>query len=215
MGDATIAQRCVPDAETGSCGTFACRLSGNLLDADWTLPAGSDGPTTLIAWSGSLADTLFERHPHTWMQPGQDALRRVCDALVEPLVTSGRTLNLQPHARHVLSDPQSAINFAREREDGPFGIVLGPTTMLEPSMLGEVEDHLTRAFATLGERAVAVVLQDAVVDATTESLSSVRLGEGEIPGRTVGRLLRSCVPAETPILVHPDDLGRLDAWLAS
>jgi hypothetical protein len=73
-------------------------------------------------------------------------------------------------------------------------------------MLGQAEDHLTRMFAHLGPVAAGVLLADCASAAETPEtglFSTVRLGQGSLPGPLLGRLLAEFVPAETPVLLLP------------
>ena len=122
-------------------------VGGNPLAPSWL--AELDLPSTRIAcWSGTLAydaaeaGDLFAAHPHNWMGPGPDALRKFLDGIVDPLTSAQRTLCIIPHARHVLSDVQGAINLIRERAGQPIEVALAPIALLTPSMLEALDDHL-------------------------------------------------------------------------
>jgi len=115
--------------------------------------AGAAACGRLVAWSGTLAEGLFDADPRTWMAPGHDAFAAFCDAIVDPLRAHGVRLCFRPHARHVLSDVPSSVSFLRERAAAPFEVALAPATMLTPSMLDMLDDHLRRMFETLGGEA--------------------------------------------------------------
>lgn len=182
---------------------LAATLRTNTLDGHWLLD--TDVPSSrIVTWSGTLAPSLFESDPRTWMQPGKHALAKFCDEVGPQLRTHQRTICFQPNARHVLNDAPSCLTFLRDRSGQPFEVALAPASMLEPSMLDRLEEHLQRQFEGLGERCAMVILNDVVVvsdgddDARCETTV---LGEGDLPRDVVRRLLRDCVPAGTPIVI--------------
>lgn len=191
-----VPRRDDPDAPGGAAGEIvrvdapelvvATAVPGNPLAAGWSPPSGVTG--RLIAWSGTLADELFAPHPFTWLRPGHEALTAFCDG-------TGGTLDLvlHPHARHVLNDARSCATFLNDRAGRGPGVALAPASLLEPSMLEDVEDHLTRMFQTLGPIADLVVLA----------------GAEDLPRDLVRFLLRECVPPNTPIIIPGD---RLEHW---
>ncbi|MHC5002934.1 MAG: hypothetical protein ACYTJ0_07410 [Planctomycetota bacterium] len=159
---------------------------GNPLREPWTPPAGPG--SLLLGWSGTLADEPFAAHPATWLRTGHEALAAHCERVAAELDRVGRRLCFQPHARHVLSDPQSCRAFLRDRADEPFDVALAPASMLEPSMLPDLDDHLRRAFETLGPVAAVVVLEDDVP------------GTAPLPADRVTELMDAHVPASTPVV---------------
>ena len=195
---------------------LATTMRSNPLGDHWLLDLDSPGDRT-VSWSGTLADDIFEAHPATWMRPGRDAFAEFCREVGPQLESRGRTLCFQPHSRHVLSDVQSCVNFLREHEGGPFEIALSPATLLEPSMLPDLDDHLERMFGTLGERCSMVMLNDARVershDEQHERCEPVGLGEGIIPMNRLRELVRTQVPDKTPIVLNPQNLEHQIALL--
>jgi hypothetical protein len=202
-----------PVFERNGAAILGAAWEGNPLRAsppeEWA--AGAD---RLLAWTGTLGEALFDAHPATWLRPGHEALAEACSRLETDLRATGRRICFRPHARHVLSDPASSGAFAREHADRPFEIALDPAAMLESSMLGDVEDHLRRAFAALGGVATVVMLSDVVRGAVDDApLRRVPLGRGELPGGLLRSLLGDCVPEGTPLVIGADDVEGQVAWL--
>lgn len=197
----------------GSGAPFAAFLDGNPLAGDWF--ADLELPTRrLVAWSGSLGETLFEDDPRTWMRPGHDRFAAFCDEVGPALESNGRSLCFRPHHRHVLGDVHATVKFLRERAGQPFEALLSPADLLAPSMLETVEDHLTRMFAHLGPVAKAVLLTDAAIPAQGSDvaadarLSIVPFGSGVLPQPLLASLLREHVPTTTPVILLPGDVER-------
>ncbi len=191
---------------------LAAMVGGNPLDGTWLWDL--DLPSQrVMAWSGTLGEELFEPNPRTWMAPGRDALDAFCDQVSGQLTTHGRVLCLRPHSRHVLSDIQTTLTFALERQDEPFEFALDPVALLEPSMLDTVDDHLTRIIDTLGGRCAMLLLRDARVSDDGESIESVPLGEGVLPRDLVRTLIDACVPDDTPVVITPERLDEQRDWL--
>lgn len=180
-------------------------VDGNPLAGNWV--ADSEAPSKrIVSYSGTLADTLFGDEPRTWMRAGHERFKAFCDEVEPALRQHARTLCFRPHHRHVLGDVHASVKFLRDRAGGPFEILLSPADLLAPSMLGQAEDHLTRMFAHLGPVAAGVLLADCAGTAETAEtglFSTVRLGEGVLPGALLGQLIAEFVPAETPVLLLP------------
>lgn len=191
---------------------LASTMRSNPLGSEWLLDV--DSPSSrMVTWSGTLAEHLFEAHPMTWGKPGHEALAAFCDAAAPQLKSHGRILCFQPHARHVLSDPQSCLRFIRDREGQPFEIALAPCSLLEPAMLSRVEDHLWRMFESLGGQCAMVMLTDAAISEDGESIVPVALGQGILRRDVMRKLIEQHVPAETPIVLQPGNLGEQLVWL--
>src|SRR6185503_15275809 len=95
---------------------LAVTLRGNLLNRaeNWMLDAELPA-RRVVAWSGSLSPLgLFESHPENWLRSGREALASACRELLPQFAEHGWRLCFHPHARHVLSDPQSCLNLLRE-----------------------------------------------------------------------------------------------------
>jgi len=188
---------------------FASIVEGNPLSAGWLAPMDLPG-NHVMTWSGTLADELFASHPATWSGQGRDALDRFCDGARAALIASGRRLLLRPHARHVLSDTPSTMAFLDDHAADPVGIVLAPADLLEPSMLGELSDHLERFFTLLGHRADAVLLEDITLG--ENGLATCPLGEGEIDQ---GNLLAMVgeLDASIPVIITAKSVAAQLQWL--
>jgi hypothetical protein len=166
----------------------------------------------LVAWSGTLADELFSPHPATWLRPGHEALASFCAVAASALGGGEQRLCFHPHARHVLSDPQSCLTFLRDHDGEPFDVALAPGSMLETSMLDDLEDHLRRSFEVLGERCAMVLLAD--VAPAADAVHPAPLGGGVLPRNVIMSLLRDLVPAETPIVLQDAKLEDQIGWLS-
>lgn len=191
---------------------LGCTLRANPLGDQWLLDATLPGHRC-ITWSGTLADDPFEIHPMTWGKPGHEALERFCDEVEPQLVQHGKRLCFHPHARHVLSDPQSCARFIKVCADRPFEIALAPASMLEHSMLRHVEDHLHRAFETLGSLCAMLILADVHVDESGESLKQAPLGDGVLPRDLLMQLIERHVPQDIPIVLQPGKVQEQLSWL--
>jgi hypothetical protein len=189
----------------------AAWIDGNPLDAAFLAEIDQVAPR-LLMYSGTLAAELFAEDPRTWLRPGRAALDEFARRTAPPLRSARRTICFRPHARHVLSDPQSALQFLRDHADAPFEVALAPADMLTAAMLPTAEDHLRRMFESLGPRAAVVILHDARPrdDGRCEAAP---LGEGVLPRDLTLELLRRHVPAETPVVLRPQNLDRQLAWL--
>ena len=199
---------------------LASVLAGNPLGGDWLFDVDSPGDR-IVSWSGTLAEGLFESDPRTWGRPGREALSRFCDEIGVQLKSHQRRLCFHPHARHALNDIPSCLTFLRDRSSLPFDIALAPASLLVPSMLDRLEDHLQRHFESLGAQCAIVLLSDVrVVDAGDDEsrCEPSLLGEGLLPRDLVRSLLSAHVPPATPIVVDGRQgsgaIARQLEWLA-
>lgn len=180
------------------------------------------GAGPVCVWSGTLADPeegLFARDPRTWMPAGLDALDGTVRGVLDKADATGDhgrpALLLRPHARHVLCDPQRCLTLLDRWADLPVGLALDASAMLEPSMLGAVEDHLARALEALGHHAAAVFLTDlrpADPDEADAGFVPVPLGAGELAPilDRYAELVDAHAPADAPVvLLGPDPEGQL------
>jgi hypothetical protein len=190
---------------------LAVTMRSNPLAGGWLLDA--DVPSNrVVTWSGTLADDLFGQHPMTWMKAGQDAFASFCDDISPQLERHGMTLCLQPHARHVLSDAQSCARFARVRSGQPFAIAFSPASLLETSMMNQLEDHLRRAFevlSALGDASPMLMLYDVA----EENLQPLPLGRGVLPRALIHSLLEQYVNSELPVVLLPERIDEQLEWL--
>ncbi len=189
----------------------------NPLAGAWLADISAPGDT-IVSWSGTLAEDLFEPHPMTFLGTGFEALTRFCKEVGPQLEASGKSICFQPHCRHVLNDPRSCLKFHQEKQ-GPFEFALSPGDLIESEMLPDLEDHLTRAFEMLGEHCAMVILHDVTgttaIGAVEESCRIGLLGQGEMPREHVRELLDACVPAETPIVISAGDIEAQLDWLGT
>lgn len=193
----------------GTQGSEALVAPGNLL-APGGLPAPRGGCKRMLAWSGWVDDDpaggMFARTAATWGPSAWAGLTAACDRLVPELAAGGAELCIRPHARHVLSDTQRCLTFLRSREGQPIRLLLDAPGLLTGGMLPMVEDHLERAFATLGGHpgVWAVLLsnvQRAAPDSDDDLLMPAPLGAGLIdPDLIVSAWRRHC-PPELPCVI--------------
>ena len=204
----------VPHGTPGE--AVASILPGNPLADDWFGLVDLPGDL-LVAWSGTMADELFEDDPRTWMPMGHERFEAFCDAVREPLTASGSRLCFRPHARHVLSDPQGTLDFLRRREGEPFGLALSPADLLLPSMLAHAEDHFTRILESMIPRADLLLLADAAPDESLgddagEAMTPMPLGEGILPAEMIMEAMNTRLPESTPVVVAAGDLPPATSW---
>ncbi|MDG2021203.1 MAG: hypothetical protein P8J59_04560 [Phycisphaerales bacterium] len=204
----------VPHGAPGE--AVASILPGNPLADDWFGLVDLPGDL-LVAWSGTMADELFEDDPRTWMPMGHERFESFCDAVREPLAASGSRLCFRPHARHVLSDPQGTLDFLRRREGEPFGLALSPADLMLPSMLAHAEDHFTRILESMIPRADLLLLADAAPDENrgdddAEAMTPTPLGEGVLPAEMIMEAVNTGLPESTPVVVAAGDLPTATSW---
>ena len=210
-------------ASPPACDALACRLGapdrvaaafidGNPLAAGWVADADVPAPR-LLCYSGSLATDAFAVHPPNWMRAGRAALDALVMASAPALEAQGRSLCLRPHVRHVLSDAQGCLRFLSDHAGLPVQVALSPAEMITGSMQQDLADHLERLFGALGPRAALVLLQDVGACGEDDPPTPVALGQGTLPRDLVLRLIRSHVPADTPIVLGPGPLAAQLAWL--
>lgn len=192
---------------------LASTMRSNPLGGQWLFDIDAPGDW-VVSWSGTLAEDLFQPHPMTWLSPGHEALGSFCDEIAPQLARHGKTLIFQPHSRHVLNDPHSCRTFLEQRDGQPFAVALAPASMIEVSMLSELEDHLHRVFELLGGRCAAVMLRDVQQDEVDDQqICECPLGDGLLPRELVQSLLDQHVPAEVPVVLQPGKIEQQLAWL--
>ena len=189
-------------------------VGGNPLSNDWLVDLELPG-RRIAAWSGTLndGDDLFAAHPHNWMSPGSEALKRLLEELLPQFERSQRTLCLVPHARHVLSDVQGTINLARAHAGSALEIALAPGSLLVPSMLDTLEDHLERSFATLSEAASFLFIEDLAISEDGESLEPTSFGEGVLDKSLLHSAIKRHWPSDKPVVVRSANLAQQLDWL--
>lgn len=186
---------------------IASILDGNPLADGWFASIDVPG-SLLVAYSGTLADELFGDDPRTWMGAGHAAFKDLCAAVAPALKANDRRLLFRPHARHVLSDPQSCVDFLRKNEASPFGLAVSPCDFFVPGMVEMSADHFGRIEASVLPLAELVFLEDKR-PGSSDLLEPCPLGEGILP-----RTILANVAAETPIVVASSDAETARAWLS-
>lgn len=121
---------------------------------------GASGGAAVMTWSGWFGGDPFGRDPRAWMAGGYERLASRLRAATERLEMTGGKWLFRPHARHVLHDAQRCARFVEEFGGARFGLALDPVSMLEASMLGDAEDHVSRVLQRLGGVADCVVVPE-------------------------------------------------------
>jgi hypothetical protein len=162
----------------------------------------------VIIWSGTLADDWTFRHPTTWGPAGLERLRAAVATVGSEAARGGFEVLLRPHARHVLCDVQRCVRLLHEWREWPMGLALDAAALMEPSMLGEAEDHFRRAYETLGPLARAVFVANVAAPGDEDGpVRAVPLGEGAVGSERIVELLERNVGRDIPRIV----LGEVDA----
>lgn len=176
---------------------------------------------TLVAWSGWIDDRpddvhlpegVFASSFRTWSGLGQERFAALCDAVARPLAERGAMLAFRPHARHVLSDTQSCVNFLKAREGEPFTLLLEPAALLTDTMLSQAEEHLERIFDTLATHpgVTGVMLSNlerVKVPWGGSELRSVPIHRGLLDPDLLCRPAARLVPRGTPVLLWEEQLA--------
>lgn len=125
-------------------------LGGNLLGEGWVIPGEIPAGATVIAWSGTLGEGLWERHPLTWMPPGWARLEAALRRVLPGLAARDQRLVLRTHAFHVLGDLHAARRMleivttlgpgAAER----VGVVPDPASLFTRAMMPRAKEHAER-----------------------------------------------------------------------
>ncbi|MCE7968890.1 MAG: hypothetical protein DYG94_09110 [Leptolyngbya sp. PLA3] len=177
--------------------------TANLIDTGM-LPEKGGEP--LVCWSGWLGDSdpgegWFESVPGQWLPSSRAAWDQVCR------VADQQRLILRPHARHLLSDGPGCLNWLRGNEGRR--LLLDPVAMLEPGMLPDAEDHVSRLLMTVGPLAWGLVVSDVGVRETPQRgrwCVPVPAGSGSIDMNRFLELIGKFVP-ETCVLVGQNELA--------
>lgn len=163
--------------------------------------------STLLCWSGTFADEFFGGDVRNWSSPGKPALERWLDATLDQLAAhgAGHTLGIVPHHTHLLSDISGQMRLWHSRRERGLATILHPAAIIAPSMMRDVNDHLTRAISSLGERCDLCILEDIALAANppTEDVTFDRVSwhEGMLAHDFVHRLLAQYLSPTTPILL--------------
>ena len=119
----------------------------------------SNKPPAIIAWSGTLADSIHESNILNWQPSAREQFSQFCTEISPFLLQTNTTLLFRTHAHHILSDVPSCLTFINDianASQAKLGLALSPANMLTQSMLETAEDHLTRMFQHLGKHASAL-----------------------------------------------------------
>lgn len=173
--------------------------------------------TRVVVWSGTLADAWDSRDPATWGPSGLERLRAAVAQLGPAATDGGYEVLLRPHARHVLCDVQRTLKLLHEWREWPIGLALDAAALVEVSMLVEADDHLRRAYETLGPLARVVFVADVSEPADDGApVRAVPLGEGLVGADRIVELVESNVGPGVPrIVLSEADARRIaGGWTA-
>ncbi len=166
----------------------------------------------VVAWSGTLAEGLFDDDPRTWGPAGHAAFNSMHASVAPMLLELDARLLLRPHARHVLNDVASTRTALRSLDGQPFGLALAPTSLLTATMLDRIEEHLERIFEGLGKEAHLLIIDDLVAMPTSEDESvlprPVALGDGLLPRPLVLELMARHLKPGVPIVLGSASAAR-------
>lgn len=196
-------------AGPGRWGDHLVLAGANPLAEGFTLPDPGDARVVVLP-AGTLADPAEgpeAADPRNWMGFGRAALDAVVVPLARRLAAEGRRLVLLPHARHVLSDVPSCRRFLADHADLAVGVALAPAALLEPTMVGDVADHLERILRDLAPIAALAWLEDVVV--AGDACRRVPLGTGILPLAPLFAGISARLPAGTPIIAPGADRSLL------
>lgn len=187
-------------------GAIGCNGAMQWLDHDLLQgPPDCDGPCAV--WSGALTADRFEPSPLNWLPGAREQLARCLDGLPESVL-------IRPHHAQVLNDVPGTRSMLADR--GERRVAIDLAALLAPSMVCDPDPHVDRILHGLAPMAGAILLSDAVVDDTGRT-RAVPMGEGVLPGASVGRALTEWVDphwaASNAICVWSADAAAASAWL--
>jgi hypothetical protein len=145
------------------------------------------------AWSGTVADELFEPAFRTWSAPVRAQLHETLDRLLLSIPAQA-TLTLRPHARHILADHHLASRFISSRwsrGETRLRLLMDPASLFTRQMFPLAEDHLTRMI----EQAADLIRFAAEQLQTPATLSPV-----------AGVLLAQVIDTSLPSTIDPMDV---------
>ncbi len=196
--------------------TVAIVSPANLMASEPRLPEKVLAPAWLC-WSG-WSEGDEQRGPEeavrdfrTWSRDAWGRLERWCDDLTPELRQRGIELWIRPHARHILADTQCCLSFLGRRQGGQIRLLFEPTAFLTAGMLDRSEEHLERAFASLGAHpSVAATLlsnrHGPDDDPLEGPLRAAPLHRGCVDPALLVRLWRQYVPRGIPAVLLDDEL---------
>lgn len=163
----------------------------------WGEAAGADP-----AWTGGavVGGVWSEGLGPAWMPAARAEFLRRADAV--GAAGKGELL-IWPRAGGAVADVPSVLSFVRARPRWKF--VLDPVSVMVPSLLERVDDHLRRIFEALGasEQVGAVALTSCEV--VGERLVHRPLGTNPSFDRSLMRWWRELGPAERPVILLEGD----------
>jgi len=166
-----------------------------------------------VFWSGWMGDSIFARDFHTWSKEAWQRLDQWCDGIRPTLSTTGGTICFRPHARHILSDPQSCFSFLKRRHGQPVELLLDIAAFLTPAMLPRAEDHILRALDALADHdGVPGILISNVVRAAGDDdlLEPCPIDRGLLEPRLIQLISSRIPPGKATVLVDPVNQSQLD-----
>ncbi|MSR70176.1 MAG: hypothetical protein EXS17_07515 [Phycisphaerales bacterium] len=194
-------------------------IGGNPQQHSWTAAldsalAHAPAGCTLLCWSGTFADELFAGDVRNWTRPGKPALEGWLDQTLAHLAAhgSGHKLGVIAHHTHLLSDVSAQMRLWHARRDQGIATILHPAALIAPSMLRDLNDHLTRTISMVAPRCDLCILEDIAplpTEGDEESVLARVSWETGLMAVTahelVHGLLRDHLPPTTPILLseHP------------
>jgi len=108
----------------------------------------------------------------------------------------------------LLSDVAGQMRLWQNRKDQGLATVLYPSGLIAPSMVKDIEDHLTRSISNLGPRCSLCILEDLAppVGAHEDETHFQRApwGTGMLPHALIERLLNEHLPLSTPVIIVTD-----------
>lgn len=177
-------------AAPDDCPRVLC-LPGNPLADGWNAPTLAPEGAALVAWSGTLGDSLWKAHPLTWMTAGWTRLREVLTALAPELRRRRQRLFVRTHCCHVVADVHAAQRLLGECDaidPALFGILPDPASMFTAAMLPRAEDHLARMTDALPRLAgpMGVLVRNLAAPSARAARAADSHGEGFQSAAPVG-----------------------------
>jgi hypothetical protein len=186
--------------------------AGNIANPDgspWASWSQSWAPSTaaprVLTTSSKPSDD--ERQWAAWSPAARAEFLGRCDDVDAPFRYAGKTLCILPRASDPLSDVPGTLTFLRQRGTSNVRVVLDPALLLTSSMLGNAEDHLTRAILSIGQMPglEAIILRN-IKPADDGSFLSVGLVEGVLPPALLVGPAKQ-LPQGVPIAVLASDIS--------
>ena len=190
-------------------------IGGNPLGPDWLVDTDLPGER-IACWSGTPIRSGRERDlfaPIAQLdEPGLEALDRFLDEMIPGLERRDQAVPDPPCSSRA-QRRRGSINLIRARGGAPIEIALSPISLLTPSMLDTLEEHLERSFETLAEHAPFLHLHDAVIDRERDLLVPAPLGSGIIDATAIREAVHRHWPADKPVVIPAGDLPARSEWL--